>query len=133
MPTPITRAIMVKNGFSAQKYDDVCRERSNYKIDEIVKISEKFQLSLDYLIKGSDPNDTSLTSEKKLLEIFKKLDNSDKMRISERAETLAELVADRAAQEAEKSPKRKKRRLRNLSLSSSLLPLMKRRNRTRSS
>ena len=109
MPTPITRTIMVKNGFSAQKYDDVCRERSNYKIDEIVKISENFQLSLDYLIKGSDPNDTSFTSEKKLLEIFKKLDNSDKMRISERAETLAELAADRAAQEAEKISKEKKK------------------------
>ncbi len=114
----ITRAIMVKNGFSAQKYDDVCRERSNYKIDEIVKISEKFQLSLDYLIKGSDPNDASLTSEeKKLLEIFKKLDNSDKTRISERAETLAELAAERAAQEAEKISKEKKKASGNSKLS----------------
>ncbi len=96
----ITRAEMIKNGFSAQKYDDVCRNRSSYKVDDLIKISEKFQLSLDFLIKGTDIDNVVLTDEEKdLLEIFKKLSSTDKTRISERAETLAELAAERAAEE----------------------------------
>lgn len=96
----ITRAEMIKNGFSAQKYDDVCRGRSSYKVDDLIKISEKFQLSLDFLIKGVDDGISSLTDEEKeLLGIFSKLSSKDKTRISERAETLAELAAERAAKE----------------------------------
>ena len=95
----ITRAEMIKNGFSAQKYDDVCRNRSSYKVDDLIKISEKFQLSLDFLIKGTDNNLVLTDDEKDLLDIFKKLSSTDKTRISERAETLAELAAERAAAE----------------------------------
>lgn len=104
----ITRAEMIKNGFSAQKYDDVCRNRSSYKVDDLIKISEKFQLSLDFLIKGTDTDNVVLTDEEKnLLEIFKKLSSTDKTRISERAKTLAELAAERAAKErAAEQPKK---------------------------
>ncbi len=104
----ITRAEMIKNGFSAQKYDDVCRNRSSYKVDDLIKISEKFQLSLDFLIKGTDTANVVLTDEEKdLLEIFKKLSSTDKTRISERAATLAELAAERASKErAAKQPKK---------------------------
>lgn len=104
----ITRAEMIKNGFSAQKYDDVCRNRSSYKVDDLIKISEKFQLSLDFLIKGTDTDNVVLTDEEKnLLEVFKKLSSTDKTRISERAETLAELAAERADKErAAEQPKK---------------------------
>ena len=99
----ITRAEMIKNGFSAQKYDDVCRGRSSYKIDDLIKISEKFQLSLDFLIKGENIQGNILTdTEKNLLEVFNQLSNDDQIRISERAETLAELAAERAAEQAKK-------------------------------
>ena len=107
----ITRAEMIKNGFSAQKYDDVCRNRSSYKVDDLIRISEKFQLSLDFLIKGTDTDNVVLTDEEKdLLEVFKKLSSTDKTRISERAETLAELAAEQAAKEraAEQTQKAKK-------------------------
>lgn len=96
----ITRAEMIKNGFSAQKYDDVCRGRSSYKVDDLIKISEKFQLSLDFLIKGVDVGISSLNDEEReLLDVFSKLSSKDKTRISERAETLAELAAEKAAKE----------------------------------
>lgn len=99
----ITRSEMIKNGFSSQKYDDVCRGKSSYKIDDLIKISEKFQLSLDYLIKGMNIQGNTLTdTEKNLLEVFNKLSSDDQIRISERAETLAELAAERAAEQAKK-------------------------------
>ena len=50
----IDRQTMIKNGFAAQKYDDILRGKSNYTLDDIIKISEKFQLSLDYLILGKE-------------------------------------------------------------------------------
>ena len=96
----ITRSEMIKNGFSSQKYDDVCRGKSSYKIDDLIKISEKFQLSLDYLIKGMNIQGNTLTdTEKNLLEVFNKLSSDDQIRISERAETLAELAAERAVEQ----------------------------------
>ncbi len=102
----ISRAEMIKKGFSAQKYDDVCRGRSSYKIDDLIKISEKFQLSLDFLLKGENNLQNALSeTEKSLLNIFNKLSNDDKIRISERAETLAELAAERAAKQAKKAEK----------------------------
>ncbi len=48
----IRRNDLIKAGFSPQKYDDVLRGKSSYKINDIVEISEKFHLSLDYLILG---------------------------------------------------------------------------------
>ncbi len=57
-------------------------------------------MSLGSLIKGTDTGKVVLTDEEKdLLEIFKKLSSTDKTRISERAETLAELAAERVNQE----------------------------------
>lgn len=96
----ISRAEMIKNGFSPQKYDDVCRGRSSYKINEILEISEKFQLSLDYLLKGIETHSPNLSEvEKSLLDTFNKLTATDKARVSERAETLAEIASERAAKQ----------------------------------
>lgn len=52
----INRQEMIAAGFSSQKYDDVQRGKSNYKLNEIICISEKFHLSLDYLLKESLPD-----------------------------------------------------------------------------
>lgn len=103
----IARAEMIKNGFSAQKFDDVSRGRSSYKIDDIITISEKFQLSLDFLLKGSDSTRALSIQEKTLLQNYAKLSDSDKARVSERAETLAELAAERAEQERAAAEKQK--------------------------
>lgn len=103
----IARAEMIKNGFSAQKFDDVSRGRSSYKIDDIITMSEKFQLSLDFLLKGSDSTSVLSTQEKTLLKNYAKLSEADKARVSERAETLVELAAERAEQERAAAEKQK--------------------------
>ncbi len=46
----INRIDMREKGFSLQKYDDVLRGKSSYKIPDILEISEKFQISTDYLL-----------------------------------------------------------------------------------
>lgn len=50
----IGRQEMIKNGFSGQKFDDVQRGKSSYKLDDVILISNKFQISLDYLIYGKE-------------------------------------------------------------------------------
>lgn len=76
----INRQKMIQNGFSAQKYDDVLRGKSSYKLDEIIEISEKFQLSLDYLVYGKEKSSSpELTSEEQeLLAIFRNVSERGK-------------------------------------------------------
>ena len=59
----IDRQQMIKNGFSGQKYDDVLRGKSSYKLNDLVEISKKFQLSLDYLVYGIEKSATPELSE----------------------------------------------------------------------
>lgn len=61
----INRQEMIANGFKAQKYDDVQRGHSSYKLEDIIKISEKFQLSLDYLVYGKEKDIFTNISEDK--------------------------------------------------------------------
>lgn len=77
----IDRQTMIKNGFTAQKYDDILRGKSNYKLDDIIKISEKFQLSLDYLILGKEKSSSSELSEEeqRCLKAFNDLLPNDKI------------------------------------------------------
>ncbi len=88
----IDRQKMIQNGFSAQKYDDVLRGKSSYKINEIIDIAEKFQLSLDYLIYGKEKSSSSeLTEEEqKCIDLFSQLDTLDKGRILERMSCMIE-------------------------------------------
>lgn len=75
----ISRNDLVKEGFSSQKYDDVLRGKSSYKINDLIKISEKFQLSLDYLVLGKSINLTQ--NEKEMLEIFKNFNDREQIKI----------------------------------------------------
>lgn len=50
----IDRQKMIQNGFKPQKYDDVLRGKSSYKLEDILLISEKFQLSLDFILTGKE-------------------------------------------------------------------------------
>lgn len=52
----IDRQAMIQAGFQPQKYDDVQRGKSSYRIEELIEISKKFQLSLDYLVYGKEKN-----------------------------------------------------------------------------
>ncbi len=80
----ISRNDLVKAGFSPQKYDDVLRGKSSYKINDLIKISEKFQLSLDYLILGKNNNLTE--NELEMLELFKKFSDREQIKIIGRLE-----------------------------------------------
>lgn len=80
----ISRNDLIKAGFSAQKYDDVLRGKSSYKINDLIKISEKFQLSLDYLILGKSNNLTE--NEIEMLELFKKFSDREQIKIIGRLE-----------------------------------------------
>lgn len=80
----ISRNDLVKAGFSPQKYDDVLRGKSSYKINDLIKISEKFQLSLDYLILGK--NNNLAENELEMLELFKKFSDREQIKIIGRLE-----------------------------------------------
>lgn len=88
----IGRQEMISHGFSAQKYDDVQRGKSSYKLTDIIEISEKFQLSLDYIVYGKEKSSSSeLTKEElEVLEKFNKLLDIDKGRILDRMESIFE-------------------------------------------
>lgn len=88
----IDRKEFIKQGFTGQKYDDVLRGKSSYKLDEIIKMSEIFQLSLDYLIYGKEKNYTSdLTdAEQRMIKAFRKLNPDDKLIEIGRLETIYE-------------------------------------------
>ncbi len=68
----IGRQEMINHGFSAQKYDDIQRGKSSYKLSDIINISEKFQLPLDYLVYGKEKSLSPELSngKRELLELF---------------------------------------------------------------
>lgn len=78
--------------------------------DIVMKLAVRLNVPTDCLLFGENYNSLSLSeSEKKLIKCFSSLNDFDKCKIIERAETLAELAAERAAQEAEKISKEKKK------------------------
>ncbi|MEA4823091.1 MAG: hypothetical protein VB111_03135 [Clostridiaceae bacterium] len=46
----IGRSELVSIGFSPQKFDDVRRGKSSFNLADVLLISEKFQLPIDYLL-----------------------------------------------------------------------------------
>lgn len=83
----ITRQHMTANGFSIQKYDDILRGKSNYNLKDLTKISELFQLSLDYLVYGREKSLSPELSEDKL----RLLEMYDNLTEREQGEILGEL------------------------------------------
>ena len=98
----IDRQKMIQNGFSAQKYDDVLRGKSSYKINEIIDIAEKFQISLDYLIYGKEKNSSSELSEEEqeCIDKFNRLTDIDKGKIIERMDVMYSSYAPEAKENA---------------------------------
>ena len=76
----IGRQELINNGFSAQKYDDVQRGKSSYKLLDIIAMSEKFQLSLDFLVYGKEKSPSMELSEdeRQLLEMYDLLTEREK-------------------------------------------------------
>lgn len=70
----------------------------NPSIDKVVKLAIFLDLDLNELLLGTNKTTLCLSEdETRLLFIYNKLSSSDKIRVSERAETLAELAVERAA------------------------------------
>lgn len=63
--------------------------------DTLIRLSQIFNVSVDYILSISDIKETSKSQEeideKKLLEIYRNLSSSSKDKVIERAETLLEL------------------------------------------
>lgn len=73
----------------------------------LIEIANFFDVSLDYLVYGRADSNQLPVEDAKMLSIFNHLKPADKIRVMERAETLAELAAERAAKEREaEQPKR---------------------------
>lgn len=76
--------------------------------DVVVKLAEFLKISTDYLLLGKEQN--IITDDtRELITNYNAVDIVAKAMIRERAKTLAELAAERAAQEAEKVSKEKKK------------------------
>ena len=63
-------------------------------LESLVKVSQFFEVTIDYLIFGTQnlPQDLSI-DESRLIEVYRTLSYEDKIRVSERAELLAESYA----------------------------------------
>lgn len=72
----------------------------NPSVDKIIKLAVFLNIDLYDLFLGKNPAVKNLNEkEKKLLNDYNCLNDEDKIRVSERAETLAELAAEKAAKE----------------------------------
>ena len=76
--------------------------------DVVVKLAEFLKISTDYLLLGKEQNIITDDTQE-LITNYNAVDIVAKAMIRERAQTLAELAAERAAQEAEKVSKEKKK------------------------
>ena len=85
----IGRSELIKAGFSAQKYDDVKRNKSPYKISEIIKISNTFDISLDYILTGKSPETICLSeNEEELLNIFRQFSDREQIKVIGQVENI---------------------------------------------
>lgn len=85
----IGRSELIKAGFSAQKYDDVKRNKSTYKISEIIKISDTFDISLDYILTGKSPETICLSeNEEELLNIFRQFSDREQIKVIGQVENI---------------------------------------------
>lgn len=80
--------------------------------DIIVKLAEFLDVSTDYLLLGVNPSDKISEEQQTILTVFESLSPVDKARVIERAETLAELAAERVAEQEKVQHNSKKEPLR---------------------
>ncbi len=94
-------------GLKKTAFTDWKSGKSNSYRKYLVEISDYFNVSLDYLVYGKESINTLSDDAKELLEYYKNLSDMDRGKLLGKAETLAELAAERAAKErAAKQPKK---------------------------
>ncbi len=82
---------------------------SSPSVDKIIALSNFLNTSVEYILFGNENISEQPEDVKNLIAIYKSLSDKDKGMVLGKAETLAELAAERAAQEAEKVSKEKKK------------------------
>lgn len=82
---------------------------SSPSVDKIIALSNFLNTSVEYILFGNENISEQPEDVKNLITIYKSLSDKDKGMVLGKAETLAELAAERAAQEAEKVSKEKKK------------------------
>ena len=87
-------------GLKKTAFTDWKNGKSNSYRKYLIEISKYFNVSIDYLVYGTEKNTVLTDSEKELLNLFKALSEVDKIRVIERAETLVEIAAQKAAEES---------------------------------
>ncbi len=78
-------------------------------VDKIIVLSNFLNASVEYILFGNENISEQPEDVKCLIAIYKNLSDKDKGMVLGKAETLAELAAEREAQEAEKISKEKKK------------------------
>ncbi|MDE7193853.1 MAG: helix-turn-helix domain-containing protein [Oscillospiraceae bacterium] len=96
-------------GLKKAAFTDWKSGKSNSYRKYLVEISEFFHVSLDYLVYGRENTNAISDDVKELLNYYNNLSDIDRGKLLGKAEALAELAAARAAQEAEKISKEKKK------------------------
>lgn len=71
----------------------------------LIEIAKFFDVSLDYLVYGKKDIETATDDIKELLSYYSALSDIDKGKVIEKAETLAELAAERAAEQSKAAAK----------------------------
>nr|DAU74369.1 MAG TPA: Repressor protein CI [Caudoviricetes sp.] len=89
-------AIALKLGLSKGNTSS-WKKGGNPSADILIKIADELNCTVDVLLGRNSPEPTLDEDEASLIENFKKLSDKDKGKVLERAETLAELAAERAA------------------------------------
>ena len=82
---------------------------SSPSVDKIIALSNFLNTSVEYILFGNENISEQPEDVKNLIAIYKSLSDKDKGMVLGKAETLAELAAERAAQKAEKISKEKKK------------------------
>lgn len=78
--------------------------------DIVMKLAVRLKVPTDYLLFGETRNSIISSSENEFITLFKSLSDTDKIRVIERAQTLAEIAAEKAAEEAAQKKKTAPRR-----------------------
>ncbi len=92
-------------GLKKTAFSDWKSGKSNSYRKYLIEIAKYFDVSLDYLVYGDESKFGLPNDQKDLLTLYNRLSPDYKSKIIERAETLAELEGERAAEQAKKAEK----------------------------
>ncbi|HFL2424867.1 TPA: hypothetical protein ACG3KG_000997 [Clostridioides difficile] len=83
------------------KVTDIRRGKSNFTIDDVLIISEKFHVSVDYILKGKEPStdilkiSNSTDNEQEILSLLHKFDERNQIKFISKVEDLADKMLEK--------------------------------------